>query len=67
MKTKLKPLDIVRTRFGTLAVVEELSSDKTEVSLVLPENSRQHIAWYTDKELKFVASLANVMATWEKQ
>jgi len=66
MKTKLKPLDVVRTKFGTLAVVEKLDSAGTSVALALPENSVQKYAWYTDKELKFVAKLADVVAAWAR-
>ena len=50
---KLKPLDIVRTSFGTIAVVNEVSG--TSVSLVLPAGSGQKYAWYKPEELVFVA------------
>lgn len=51
---KLKPLDIVRTSFGTIAVVNEVSSSGS-VSLVLPQGSGQKYAWYEPEELVFVA------------
>jgi hypothetical protein len=50
---KLKPLDIVRTSFGTIAVVNEVSGGS--VSLVLPAGSGQKYAWYKPEELVFVA------------
>jgi hypothetical protein len=50
---KLKPLDIVRTSFGTIAVVNEVSSGT--VSLVLPQGSGQKYAWYKPEELVFIA------------
>ena len=50
---KLKPLDIVRTSFGTIAVVNEVSG--TSVSLVLPQGSGQKYAWYKPEELVFIA------------
>jgi hypothetical protein len=66
MKTKLKPLDVVRTKFGTLAVVEKLDSAGTSVALTLSENSVQKYAWYTDEELKFVAPLKEIVAAWKR-
>ena len=51
---KLKPLDIVRTSFGTIAVVNEVSHSGS-VSLVLPQGSSQKYAWYDREELVFVA------------
>ena len=50
---KLKPLDIVRTSFGTIAVVNEVSCGT--VSLVLPQGSGQKYAWYKPEELVFIA------------
>ena len=53
---KLKELDVVRTRFGTLAVVNEVGFSG-EVSLVLPKNSTQKVAWYKPSELTRVGSV----------
>ena len=50
---KLAPLDIVRTLHGTLCVVSNVS-DRGEVSLVLPKDSTQKVAWYKPDELDFV-------------
>jgi hypothetical protein len=58
---RLKPLDIVRTSFGTLCVVNEVSSNGS-VSLVLPAGSGQKYAWYEPKELVYVGSVAGVCA-----
>jgi predicted ATPase with chaperone activity len=56
---RLQPLDIVRTSFGTLCVVNEVNSSGS-VSLVLPAGSSQKYAWYKPSELVFVGSLTDV-------
>lgn len=56
---RLKPLDIVRTSFGTLCVVNEVSSDGS-VSLVLPQGSSQKYAWYKPTELEYVESVKGI-------
>jgi len=53
---KLQQLDVVRTKFGTVAVVEAVSTDGS-VSLVLPKNSTQKTAWYNPSELTRIASV----------
>jgi hypothetical protein len=58
---KLQPLDIVRTAFGTIAVVNEVSSSGS-VSLVLPLGSSQKYAWYKPEELVFVARTTDLVA-----
>jgi hypothetical protein len=50
---RLAPLDIVRTQHGTLCVVNNVS-ERGEVSLVLPKDSTQRVAWYKPEELDFV-------------
>jgi len=62
MKTKLQPLDVVQTKFGTLAVVHKRSDDV--VCITLPKGSTQKYAWYTDEELIFVAPLWEIVAGW---
>jgi hypothetical protein len=57
---KLKPLDIVRTSFGTICVVDEVSSNGS-VSLVLPLGSGQKHAWYKPEELVFVARVKDLV------
>lgn len=61
-KMKLKELDVVRTKFGTLAVVERVGSGG-RVSLVLPADSHQKFAWYEPGELTFVSSLKELVDT----
>ena len=61
---KLKELDVVRTQFGTIAVVSEVSVGG-RVSLVLPKNSTQKVAWYDPEELDFVSSLEQMAKWWE--
>ena len=58
---RLKPLDIVRTAFGTLCVVDQVSTNG-DVSLVLPLGSSQKSAWYEPSELVFVGSVKDVVA-----
>jgi hypothetical protein len=53
---KLKELDVVRTKFGTIAVVSEVGV-RGSVSLVLPTNSTQKTAWYDPSELTRVGSV----------
>ena len=59
---KLQPLDIVRTAYGTVCVVNEVAGDG-RVSLVLPLNSSQKYAWYKPSELVFVGSVKDLVAT----
>ena len=58
---RLKPLDIVRTSFGTVCVVNEVSTNG-DVSLVLPLGSSQKSAWYSPEELVFIASTRDLVA-----
>ncbi len=62
MKTKLNPLDIVRTQFGTLAVVDRIADRTGDVSLVLPIGSTQKYAWYRPEELTFVGTVKDLVA-----
>jgi hypothetical protein len=55
-ETKLKELDVVRTKFGTVAVVSEVGVGGS-VSLVLPANSTQKVAWYKPSELVRIGSV----------
>lgn len=57
---KLKELDVVKTRFGTIAVVERVGA-RGEVSLVLPRNSTQKVAWYKPEELTLVGSVTELV------
>lgn len=50
---RLAPLDIVRTKVGTLCVVSEVGV-RGSVSLVLPKDSTQKVAWYDPEELDYV-------------
>ena len=57
---KLKELDVVRTKFGTIAVISEVRVNG-RVGLVLPRNSTQKVAWYDPKELEFISSVDNLV------
>ena len=56
-KLKFRLLDIVRTKFGTVAVVAELNSHG-EAYLAFPKDTSQKVAWYSYDE---VTILGNVM------
>lgn len=58
---RLQPLDIVRTSFGTLCVVDQVSGNGS-VSLVLPAGSSQKSAWYKPSELVIVGAVKDVVA-----
>lgn len=57
---KLKELDVVRTKFGTIAVVERVGTGG-RVSLVLPATSNQKAAWYEPGELVRIASVKELV------
>lgn len=59
-KDKLQPLDVVRTKFGTVCIVDDVSSSGC-VSLVLPKNSSQKVAWYRPEELTLVGTLSELV------
>lgn len=63
---KLKQLDVVRTKFGTIAVVAEVTSDGRGVSLVLPVGSKQKAAWYGPEELTRIASVEALVDSTSK-
>lgn len=60
MKIKLRELDVVRTRFGTIAVVNRVGAGG-RVSLVLPADSKQKFAWYEPEELTLIAPLKDLV------
>lgn len=57
---KLKELDVVQTKFGTVCVVAEVGR-RGEVSLVLPRNSTQKVAWYKPEELTLIAGVTDLV------
>ena len=59
MSTKLKPLDVVRTRFGTVAVVAEISHGRA--SLAFAKDTSQKIAWYSPDELTVIGNVINLV------
>lgn len=60
---KLKELDVVRTKFGTIAVVAEVGAGG-RVSLVLPKKSTQKVAWYKPEELERIAPVTDMTRWW---
>jgi hypothetical protein len=60
-KQKLKVLDVVVTKFGTVTVVTEVT-DRGDVSIALPATSRQKVAWYKPEELHRIGTLAEILA-----
>jgi hypothetical protein len=61
---KLKALDVVRTKFGTIAVVSEVGVGG-RVSLVLPKNSTQKVAWYHPDELEMISAVDKLVKWWD--
>lgn len=59
MANKLKKLDIVRTKFGTVAVVAELSYGKA--SLAFAKDTAQKIAWYSADELTVIGNVIDAV------
>jgi hypothetical protein len=59
-KKPLKVLDAVCTKFGTLAVVANVD-DRGFVSLVLPVDSTQKVAWYDPKELELIGPVSKLI------
>jgi len=59
MAAKLKPLDVVRTRFGTVAVVSEVSHG--QASLAFAKDTSQKIAWYSADELTVIGNVIDMV------
>jgi hypothetical protein len=60
VKIKLKPLDVVMTKFKTITVVDSVNS-RGAVSIVLPDNSMQKSAWYEPSELTYIGKLTDLI------
>lgn len=70
---RLRPLDVVRTKLGTIAVIhQELpykmyckDTGKTKTfyhySLTLPSGSKEYTAWYERDELEFISSVTDLV------
>jgi len=59
-KKPLKVLDTVWTKFGTLAVIANVD-DRGFVSLVLPVDSTQKVAWYDPKGLELIGPVSKLV------
>ena len=55
-KIKLRLLDIVRTKFGTVAVVSELNSNK-QAALAFAKDTSQKVAWYSVDEVTIIGNV----------
>ena len=53
---KLRLLDVVRTKRGTLAVVETLN-EHGEAAIQFARNSMQKCAWYKPSELRVIGNV----------
>jgi hypothetical protein len=60
-KQKLKVLDVVATKFGTVTVVTEVTN-RGDVCIALPVTSRQKVAWYKPEELHRIGTLVEIVA-----
>jgi hypothetical protein len=56
MEMKLRLLDVVRTKRGTLAVVTELNEDG-EAAVAFAHDSMQKYAWYKPSELRVIGNV----------
>lgn len=57
---KLKMLDVVRTRFGTIAVVSKVSGGQAALAFA-NERTTQKIAWYRPEELTVIGNVTNMV------
>ena len=66
---KLKLLDIVKTKRGTLAVVSKLSDSGKfkQASLTFSGNPQQKIAWYHPSELRVIGNVKDWAKMMEKK
>jgi hypothetical protein len=55
-KIKFRLLDIVRTKFGTVAVVSELNSHK-QAALAFAKDTSQKVAWYSVDEVTIIGNV----------
>lgn len=55
-KIKFRLLDIVRTKFGTVAVVSELNSHK-QAALTFAKDTSQKVAWYSVDEVTIIGNV----------
>ena len=62
---KLKLLDVVKTKRGTLAVVNELSDSGKfkQASLTFAGNPQQKVSWYHPSELRVIGNVKD----WAKE
>jgi hypothetical protein len=62
IKIKFRPLDIVRTKFGTIAVVADVRNGSAH--LAFAKDTTQKVAWYSVDE---VTIIGNVMDNLPKE
>jgi len=66
---KLKLLDIVKTKHGTLAVVSKLSDSGKfkQASLTFAGNPQQKVSWYHPSELRVIGNVKDWAKMMEKK
>ena len=66
---KLKLLDIVKTKRGTLAVVSKLSDSGKfkQASLTFAGNPQQKVSWYHPSELRVIGNVKDWAKLMEKK
>jgi len=66
---KLKLLDIVKTKRGTLAVVSKLSDSGKfkQASLTFAGNPQQKVSWYHPSELRVIGNVKDWAKMMEKK
>jgi hypothetical protein len=60
----LKLLDVVRTKFGTIAVVSELNSHGEAALAFANERTEQKMAWYKPDELTLVGHVTDMVEAY---
>jgi len=63
-KIKLQTLDVVMTKFKTVTIVDRVGVGG-QVSIVLPANSQQKVAWYDPSELTYLGKLSELIVEVE--
>ena len=64
---KLKIQDVVRTKLGSIAVVEQVNN-RGEVTLVLPASALRKgepVGWYAPEDLEFVITVKEAVERYE--
>lgn len=62
MDRDYKPLDIVKTKAGTIALVTEVSDKKCSVSFITEPTCYDYNAWHDFEELEYLNNIPSLLA-----